>query len=76
MEIAKVKSISTKLSDFTYRDQDENSFISVVEWANGEGIDISIDNRQFSLAYDELDGINYLVQVLRYSDRIKLTSNC
>ena len=40
----------------------ENTFVEVTEWANGEGFDISIDDRMFHLTYGELDAINYLVK--------------
>lgn len=42
----------------------KESFTEVTTWANGEGYDINIDDRRFSLSYGELDVINYLVKSL------------
>lgn len=42
----------------------ENAFVEVTEWVNGEGFDISIDDKMFHLTYGELDAINYLVKSL------------
>lgn len=67
VEIKKVKQITENLSKFSYYENaDESKYITITEWANGEGIDIDINGQLHSLSYDILDGINYLVQVLRY----------
>lgn len=42
----------------------ENDFIEVCEWKNGEGYDISINDRQLSFTRGELKAINYLVEYL------------
>lgn len=42
----------------------QESFTEITTWANGEGYDINIDDRRFSLSYGELDAINYLVKSL------------
>jgi hypothetical protein len=47
----------------------DSDFIEVTEWANGDGFDIAINDKNFSLTYDELDAINYLVMSLRYKDK-------
>lgn len=48
----------------------EDSFIEVIEWTNGEGFDISIDdNKHLSLTYGEIDAINYLTMTLQYAER-------
>lgn len=65
-EIKKVKQITENLSKFSYCTDNANKYITVTEWANDEGIDIDINGQLHSLHYDILDGINYLVQVLRY----------
>lgn len=44
----------------------ESSFIEITEWTNGEGWDITIDDRHFHLHLCELDAINYLVKALTY----------
>ena len=41
-----------------------SSFIEVTEWTNGEGWDITIDDKRISLHYTELDAINYLIKHL------------
>lgn len=46
----------------------EDDFVEVTQWVNGEGYDITIEDRKMSLTDGELDAINYLVQTLRYSD--------
>ena len=59
------KSVSCDLSVFDYMAK-ENSFIEVTEWANGEGFDITIDDRHFHLSFGELDAINYLTKSLEH----------
>ena len=39
----------------------ENDFIEVCEWKNGEGYDISINDRQYSFTHGALEAINYLI---------------
>ena len=41
-------------------------FIEVTEWVNGEGWDITINDRHFSLHIDELEAINYLTRALQF----------
>lgn len=65
-EIKKVKQITEDLSKFSYYENAKNQYITVTEWANGEGVDVDINGQLHSLSYEILDGINYLVQVLRY----------
>lgn len=72
MEITKRKSINDKLKKYTYSG-DENDIIEITEWANGDGIDIAIakvlgDNRMYTLSYDELDAIDYLIKSMKYND--------
>ena len=72
MEITKRKSINDKLKKYTYSG-DENDFIELTEWANGDGVDIAIsmtsgNNRMYTLSYDELDAIDYLIKSMRYND--------
>lgn len=71
MEIIKRKSINDKLKKYTYS-SDENDVIEITEWTNGDGIDIAIDmmtgnNRMYTLSYDELDAIDYLVKSMKYN---------
>ena len=66
METSKRKSVSEKLKVFNPSSKEE-SFIEVTEWTNGEGWDISIDDRSFSLHMDELDAIIYLTKYIEYN---------
>lgn len=72
MEIENRKSVNDKLKKYTYTN-DENAFIEVTEWTNGEGWDICIydngNNKMFSLHCGELEAINYLKGVLDYADK-------
>lgn len=45
----------------------EDSYIEVTEWNNGEGWDITIDNKLISLTYGELEAINHLINLLQYN---------
>lgn len=67
------KSVSDDLSKYDYlKNTDENAFIEVTEWSNGEGYDITIetknDNKLISLTNGELEAINYLVKTLDYNN--------
>lgn len=68
MQIRKVKQIFDDLSKyciFAHKDD----FITVTEWANGEGYDIDIGGRkdkQFSLTSGELEAIVFLTQTLEH----------
>ena len=67
MEFVKRKSVHDKLSKYDYfSNHDSDDFIEVTEWANGEGISITINMNTFELTFGQLDAINYLSQVLRY----------
>lgn len=45
----------------------EDSYIEVTEWTNGEGWDITIDNKLISLTYGKLEAINHLINLLQYN---------
>lgn len=64
------KSISDKLNKYCYCSNDDNDFIQVTEWVNGEGIDVTISSkggeRNFSITHGELDAIIYLKMSLDY----------
>lgn len=67
MEFVKRKSVHDKLSKYDYlSNHDSDDFIEVTEWANEEGISITINMNTFELTFGQLDAINYLSQVLRY----------
>ena len=67
MEFVKRKSVHDKLSKYDYlSNRDSDDFIEVTEWANGEGITVTIKENTYELTYGQLDAINYLSQALRY----------
>ena len=65
MEFNSRKSISDKLKKYDYLAKD-NDFIEVIEWTNGEGYDIIINDKIISLTRGQIDAINYLVGSLEY----------
>ena len=62
VEKKEVKSLNIPLKGFTLG----NDYLTVTEWSNGEGWDITIGNRLFSLHSGELAAINYLTTMLNY----------
>ena len=65
MKKIKRESINDNLKKYDFLAKDSD-FIEVTEWANGEGWDISINDKLFQLTGGELDAINYLVKSLGY----------
>ena len=66
MEFNSRKAVNDKLKKYDYLAKDED-FIEVVEWTNGEGYDITInDDKIISLTRGQIDAINYLVRSLEY----------
>ena len=64
VERRQLKSVNCYLRNFTYgKDSD---YIIVTEWANGDGWDITINDKQISLHSGELAAINYLTAMLDY----------
>lgn len=65
MEISNRKSVidNLKLYDCLVND---DKYIEVTEWTNGEGWDISIGDKLISLSRGELDAITYLTMTLDY----------
>jgi hypothetical protein len=71
MKINNRKSIYDDLQKYDCL-KNKSSFIEITEWTNGEGWDITIDEKMFNLTYGELEAINYLVKALDYeSDKVK-----
>ena len=62
VEKKEVKSLNIPLIWFTLG----NDYLTVTEWSNGEGWDIAIGDRLFSLHSGELVAINYLTTMLDY----------
>ena len=67
MEVTKVNQITDSLKKYTYSGKDSD-YITLTEWANGEGYDIDINGKLITLADDELEAINYLTLALRYKN--------
>ena len=65
MERVNRKSVNDKLCKYDHLAKEDN-FIEVTEWANGEGWDITINNRIIPLTRGELDAIDYLTKGLDY----------
>lgn len=66
MEFNSRKSVNDKLKKYDYLAKDED-YIEIVEWTNGEGYDITINDKIISLTNGQLDAINYLTKSLEYS---------
>lgn len=67
MEITKVNQITDNLKKYTYGGK-ESDYITLTEWANGEGYDIDINGKLITLSDSELEAINYLTLALRYKN--------
>ena len=67
MEKINRKSINAKLSKFDVL-ANKDDFIEVTEWSNGEGFDITINDKIFSLTSGQIKAINYLTQTLDLYD--------
>ena len=63
MEKVKRKSVNDNLQKYDYLAKDYE-FIEVTEWRNGEGWDISINDKIIQLTVGQLDAINYLTKSL------------
>ena len=66
MEKSKLKSVNDKLNKYNPLVKDD-SYITVTEWANGEGYDIDINGKLIQLGIEELEAINYLIKSLDYN---------
>lgn len=65
MEMSNRKSVSDNLKLYDCLVNDDK-YIEVTEWINGEGWDISIGDKLISLSRGELDAITYLTMTLDY----------
>lgn len=67
MKVENRKTVYDNLNNYCYM-AEENDFIEVTDWTNGEGYDIHIcnkgENKYISLTHGEIDAINYLKQTL------------
>ena len=58
------RAVCCSLNDFDPIFATESDFIEVCDWKNGEGYDITINDKNYSLTIGELEAINYLVEKL------------
>lgn len=63
MKITNRKSVSDDLNKYDILAK-PHSFVEVTEWTNGEGWDITFDDKIISLTMGQLDAINYLTKAL------------
>lgn len=63
MELYERKAVNDSLKKYDHLAKDSD-FIEMTEWANGEGWDISLNDKLISLTYGQLEAINYLVKAL------------
>ena len=68
MEITKVNQITDNLKKYTYSGKDSD-YLTLTEWANGEGYDIDINGKLITLSDNELEAINYLILVMRFENK-------
>ena len=71
VKIEKVKTIECKLNAFDLLAKDSD-YITVTEWANGEGFDVDINDKKFGLTYGQLKAINILSTALEYDFNIAI----
>ena len=67
MEITKVNQSTDNLKKYTYSGKDSD-YITLTDWAYGEGYDIDINGKLITLSDSELEAINYLILALRYKN--------
>jgi hypothetical protein len=56
--------VCCNLMDFDPIFANEYDFVEVCEWKNGEGYDISINDKHYSFTHGELEAIEYLITQL------------
>ena len=60
------RSIVDNLTKYDHLENDDSAFIELTEWANGEGFDISINDKIISLTNGQIEAIMHLKNVLDY----------
>lgn len=58
-KIERLRSITAKTKTFDYIAKDSD-YISVTEWSNGEGWDISLNDKMIGISRGMLEAINFL----------------
>ena len=69
-KIESVRSITTKMKMFDLTSKDSD-YISVTEWSNGEGWDISLNDKMIGISRGMLDAINFLTTAVDKSINIE-----
>lgn len=65
LKIEERKSINCDLRKFDYLAK-EGDFIEVTMWSNGEGVDVTINDKILSLTDGQLEAIKYLKDSIDY----------
>lgn len=69
-KIERLRSITAKTKTFDYIAKDSD-YISVTEWSNGEGWDISLNDKMIGISRGMLDAINFLTTAVDRSINIE-----
>lgn len=69
-KIERLRSITAKTKTFDYLAK-ESDYISVTEWSNGEGWDISLNDKMIGISRGMLDAINFLTTAVDRSINIE-----
>ena len=69
-KIERLRSITAKTKTFDYIAK-ESDYISVTEWSNGEGWDISLNDKMISISRGELEAINFLTTAVERSIHVE-----
>ena len=69
-KIERLRSITAKTKTFDYIAK-ESDYISVTEWSNGEGWDISLNDKMIGISRGMLDAINFLTTAVDRSINIE-----
>ena len=69
-KIENVRSITAKMKMFDFCSKD-SVYITVTEWSNGEGWDISLNDKMIGISRGMLDAINFLTTAVDRSINIE-----
>lgn len=73
-KIERLRSITAKTKTFDYLAK-ESDYISVTEWSNGEGWDISLNDKMISISRGMLEAINFLTTAVDKTISIQENEN-
>jgi len=57
MKVYNRRSVFLELHPYDHLSK-EHSFMEITEWHNGEGFDVTLDNKHFSLTWGEFEALN------------------